>query len=143
MQILRELQRRGKTIFISSHILSDLSDLCDSVTVMDRGVVRYNGALQGLLHETGNRELQTWILTVTQSDASVHQALTRLPGVVSVINDSKNPFRLVMTIRHQEVDPGALLACALAAGAKIREFHEEQRHLNQAFMDLTQAGVRA
>lgn len=36
MEILQELKRMGKTIFISSHILSELAELCDSVTIIDR-----------------------------------------------------------------------------------------------------------
>jgi len=36
MEIIRELRRMGKTIFISSHILSELALLCDSVTILDR-----------------------------------------------------------------------------------------------------------
>src|SRR4030095_2170083 len=43
MEILRELQRLGKTIFISSHILSELAELCDGVTIIDRGKVKYRG----------------------------------------------------------------------------------------------------
>jgi len=41
MEILKELQRLGKTVFISSHILSELADLCDEVTILDRGAVKY------------------------------------------------------------------------------------------------------
>src|SRR4029078_1536114 len=39
MEILEELRRLGKTIFISSHILSELAELFDSVTIIDRGIV--------------------------------------------------------------------------------------------------------
>ncbi|MGH7201981.1 MAG: ABC transporter ATP-binding protein, partial [Planctomycetaceae bacterium] len=48
MDILRELQSLGKTIFISSHILSELAELCDSVTIIDRGQVRYSGTMADL-----------------------------------------------------------------------------------------------
>src|SRR5690606_24211214 len=49
MDILRELRRMGKTIFISSHILSELAELCDSVTIIDRGRIKYSGAMNDLL----------------------------------------------------------------------------------------------
>src|SRR5438046_5682280 len=49
MEILQELKRLGKTVFISSHILSELAELCDSVTILDRGEVKYTGTMRGLM----------------------------------------------------------------------------------------------
>src|SRR3954468_6437876 len=49
MEILEELRRLGKTIFISSHILSELATLCDHVTILDRGEVKYTGTMRGLV----------------------------------------------------------------------------------------------
>src|SRR5207244_9011724 len=47
MEILRELRNMGKTIFISSHILSELAMLCDHVTILDRGSAKYRGLIKG------------------------------------------------------------------------------------------------
>ena len=49
MEILRELRRMGKTVFISSHILSELAELCDSVTIIDRGQIKFSGPMDVLL----------------------------------------------------------------------------------------------
>jgi ABC-2 type transport system ATP-binding protein len=49
LEVLRELSRMGKTIFISSHILGELADLCDHVTIIDRGRPRYSGPMAELL----------------------------------------------------------------------------------------------
>ena len=43
MEILKELKGMGKTIFISSHILSELAELCDSVTIIDAGRIKFSG----------------------------------------------------------------------------------------------------
>ena len=55
MEILEELRRLGKTIFISSHILSELAMLCDHVTILDRGEVKYTGTMRGLIANTDGR----------------------------------------------------------------------------------------
>src|SRR5215472_16465918 len=52
MEILQELRHMGKTIFISSHILSELADLCDSVTIIDVGRIKYSGSMSSLLAHT-------------------------------------------------------------------------------------------
>ena len=43
MEILKALKAMGKTVFISSHILSELAELCDSVTIIDRGRIKFSG----------------------------------------------------------------------------------------------------
>jgi ABC-2 type transport system ATP-binding protein len=47
MAILQELQRLGKTIIISSHILSELQTLCNRVAIIEKGRLIYSGAVQG------------------------------------------------------------------------------------------------
>ncbi len=142
MDILRELRRMGKTIFISSHILSELGDICDSVTIMDRGQVRFCGTMQDLLRDQASATT-TWSLTVAEASPALEQALKALSGVEQVTSDPARAQRYLIAMSSADSDPDALLACALGAGAKVREFREELRHLNQAFMDLTQAGVRS
>src|SRR6058998_2470216 len=48
MAILQELQRLGKTIIISSHILSELETLCNRVAIIERGKLIYTGPVQGV-----------------------------------------------------------------------------------------------
>lgn len=56
--LIVEEQRRGKTIFFSSHILSDVETLCDKVTILQRGKVVVSGKLDDLLRrEAAYREV--------------------------------------------------------------------------------------
>ncbi len=143
MDILRELQRMGKTVFISSHILSELGDLCDSVTIMDRGAVRFSGPISALLRARGDQDEAAWVVALAAPSEAVRIALAALPGVVSVTPDAERPERCSVVTRPSQTGTAPLLACVLAHGGEVREFHEEVKHLNQAFMDLTQAGVRS
>src|SRR5512137_2451386 len=48
MAVLRELQRMGKTIIISSHILSELETICNRVCIIEKGKLIYSGPVQGV-----------------------------------------------------------------------------------------------
>src|SRR5437762_2514050 len=48
MAVLQELQRLGKTIIISSHILSELQTLCNRVAIIEKGKLIYSGTVQGV-----------------------------------------------------------------------------------------------
>jgi len=138
MEIIQELRRMGKTIFISSHILSELALLCDSVTILDRGTVRYSGSMSGLNHNDG--ETADYLLTLAVEHPDAEAALRKVSGVIEVARPAKAPqYRI--SFHKQQTDPNLLLRAALDSGAQILGFQEVVRQLNQAFMDLTEPGV--
>jgi ABC-2 type transport system ATP-binding protein len=138
MEIIRELRRMGKTIFISSHILAELALLCDSVTILDRGAVRYSGSIGGL--NEGDGETADYLLSLAEERPEVEASLRKVGGVIEVTKAAKAPqYRI--TFQKKLTEPNLLLRAALETGAQILGFQENVRHLNQAFMDLTEPGV--
>lgn len=138
MEILKELRRLGKTIFISSHILSELALLCDSVTILDRGQTKYSGTMQGLVQRDG--PLAEYILLLAEEHAQAEDTLRRTAGVATVTKTA-GEARYQVSFHRDQTDANALLRAVLESGARITGFQEDVRHLNQAFMDLTEPGV--
>ena len=141
MEILEELRRLGKTIFISSHILSELATLCDHVTIMDRGTVKYTGTMRGLITQSEGTTSQ-YQLTLAAEHPTTIAALLKIPGILSITPPLPTQPRYTLTIERHQVGLNTILQTAIGAGAQITSFSEETRHLNQAFMDLTEPGVR-
>ncbi|WP_454101272.1 ABC transporter ATP-binding protein [Metabacillus sp. SLBN-84] len=56
-QLVHQLKREGKTIVFSSHIMEEVSMLCDSVAMMHKGELVYQGDLEGLYKEEGSSDL--------------------------------------------------------------------------------------
>ncbi|MEH7225480.1 ATP-binding cassette domain-containing protein [Bacillus sp. JJ1566] len=56
-QLVHQLKRDGKTIIFSSHIMEEVSMLCDSVAMMHKGEVVYHGDLEELYKSEGSRDL--------------------------------------------------------------------------------------
>ena len=68
------LKKRGKTVLVTSHLLSDVEDICDRVIVLYGGRIRAQGALDDLLTVTGEDR----ILTPSLPKAAMDQLLTLL-----------------------------------------------------------------
>jgi ABC-2 type transport system ATP-binding protein len=47
--LISELKQEGKTIFFSSHILSDIEALCDRIGIINKGILLYSGGLRDFL----------------------------------------------------------------------------------------------
>lgn len=64
--MLLETKRQGRTIFLSSHILSDMDEICDRVGVLHEGVLRYLGPPAGLKAQTGTDHLERAFLKLIE-----------------------------------------------------------------------------
>lgn len=140
MEILEELRDLGKTIFISSHILSELATLCDHVTIVDQGEVKYTGTMKDLVSgETSERAFRIRVSGDTEKAALSIQAVD---GVESVeVNEKTSAIRVLL--EPEKSGPNAVLQAAIDSGASVVGFEEDTKHLNQVFMDLTSPGVRS
>ncbi len=138
MEILRELSRMGKTIFISSHILSELAELCDSVTIIDRGSVKYSGRMSDLAAQDSRS--RRYVLHLDDHMAFPADLLLREEGVVGV-EPLAEGNGVTIEFDGEVISPTEVLRRALDAGARVASFRPDVRHLNQAFLELTEAGV--
>ena len=140
MEILRELRRMGKTIFISSHILSELAELCDSVTIIDRGQIRFSGPMDALLDNS--QDHPTYNLKLADVSENVVGRIRELPEVEDVSEPELTTGKDFVVQLKPETSANQFLASMLTLDLPIVSFSQQRRHLNQAFMDLTTRGVR-
>ena len=141
MEILRALRGMGKTIFISSHILSELADLCDSVTIIDRGKIKYSGSMDALLVDDSVDPIYQITLAGADGETELEQSISALPGVRSV-EQADGSGKYQVTLDGATADQNSLLRGLMELGVRIEHFAPERKHLNQAFLDLTEEGVR-
>src|SRR6187397_1844409 len=66
MAILQELQRMGKTIIISSHILSELQNLCNRVAIIEKGKLIYSGPVSGVTAQLSTGKV-VWVRVSSDS----------------------------------------------------------------------------
>ncbi len=132
--LVRVLRERGKTILISSHILSELGEMCDTLIFMDRGAVMHHGDTDSILRgpeATANCQIE---INVHGPVAPLVEWVTLRQGW-KLIDERRNGVRATF----DSVDP-ALLAGELRRlvtdGIAVTEFHREDRRLEEAFVDM-------
>ncbi len=118
--LLLELNRGGTTVFVSSHLLSEVEQLCTRVGVLDRGRLVVQDDLAALTRPTGRTVLET-----VDPDA----ALVVLDGRVEEVDG----HRLVV----RGADPAALNALLVAAGVPVHGVAPERRGLEQVVLEAT------
>ncbi|GAB2965801.1 ABC transporter ATP-binding protein [Amycolatopsis acidiphila] len=122
-ELLIELNCDGTTVFLSSHLLGEIEQLCTRVGIVDRGRLVLEDDLAALRAATGR------ILLGTPDPAA---AAAVLDGQL----ESRDGERLV--IRHD--DPAALNARLVGAGVRVRSIEAERRTLEQVVLEATGPG---
>jgi ABC-2 type transport system ATP-binding protein len=133
MAILQELQRMGKTIIISSHILSELQTLCNRVAIIERGRLIYTGPVQGATRQISETRIM-WVKVPPEQHPRAIELLAALPDVRGVEDVQE---RLKVTLQNHETDPAVLAAALVGAGIPLRGLREDEIGLEEVFMRVT------
>jgi ABC-2 type transport system ATP-binding protein len=122
--IIVEEKRRGRTVFFSSHILSDVEMLCDRVCILRRGEVVVAGSLHELLAE-GKRRSE---VTVAGFSDGLREALGPIAQVTRQVGDS-----LVMEVEG-DAAVRAVVERVLADGARLQSVTPKRETLEDLFV---------
>ena len=134
--LLKELQRMGKTILISSHILTELADCCTSIGIIERGELLMYGPIQDVYRRIrGNRVIVVKFIDKMDVGLSVIRSSPHTRDVQ--VDDSS------ATLELETDDQGVatLLNQLIGQGVGIRSFGEQEPTLEDVFMLVTKGLV--
>lgn len=135
--ILRTLKELGKTVLISSHILPELSEMCDSLTIIDHGRLVFSDSVEALAaHMNGNAPMLIKLDARADAD-TVERAVTLIrqhPGVTGVGREADNLLNVAFEGGEEEA---ASLLRQLVPQAPVTDFHRAPLNLEKVFMEVT------
>jgi ABC-2 type transport system ATP-binding protein len=133
MAILQELQRMGKTIIISSHILSELQTLCNRVAIIERGRLIYTGPVQGATKQISETRVM-WVKVPREQHSRALELLKPRPEIREVEEVQE---RLKVTMQNHESDPAIISDTLVLNGVKLNGLREDEIGLEEVFMRVT------
>ncbi|MEM9137619.1 MAG: ABC transporter ATP-binding protein [Cyanobacteria bacterium P01_F01_bin.42] len=132
-ETIKQLQREGMTIFISSHILSDLEDFCTMIGIMEQGRLVESSRLQDLYQR--ERQEQQIIISGLGDLAPLTQTLHD-HALVDHCQELPEQCKLSVTFQGNESEMAQLLRSLIESGFEITEFTPVQSSLEDIFMGL-------
>jgi ABC-2 type transport system ATP-binding protein len=144
--ILRTLREMGKTVLISSHILPELSEMCDSLTILDHGELVFSGSVEELSDRmNGNAPLDIRLVpasapqspTASQTVEEAVRCLRELPYVTEITQEE--PFLLRVRLEGGEDVCMAMMRELVTRNIPVCDFHRAPMNLEKVFMEVTQS----
>jgi len=135
-QLLRELADLGKAVLVSSHILPELADVCDTVGILQQGKLVACGAVQQILRDVRQNRLME--VRVIGSLDKAKEILGSAPGTWTPVNDgviAANTLRYEVQADEAQLAKAVLLL--LQNKIAVTHFAEVPADLEDVFMSLT------
>ncbi len=147
-ECIRKIAEAGKTILFSSHILTELEDMCDDVLILEQGRLQRHGALadlEGMAAPSAAPEgaaptPRQITLEFQTLSPEVHLKLAQLPHFSG--QEVKGGRGIVVTLDGTGQDVDEFMAAAFAAHLPIVSFQRRGRNLETLFMDTTEGKVQ-
>ena len=132
--IIKSLQQQGMTILISSHILSDLAEICTSIGIMELGKLVESSRLQELYDRSNQDQQQLFISTLGNLEDL--QAVLKRSHLVQQVEPIAGFPSVQVRFAGSLEDCAALLKSLIEAGIPISNFHRSQETLENIFLKL-------
>lgn len=129
---LTRRMRGTATVLMSSHILADVQEVCDTVSILDRGRLLFQGPLEELLVGSATPR---YVVRCRPPVEPVVTALEGHPWVRAITRPA--PEELVVEVTDLDVAEAQLPAALASAGARVVSMAPEAVTLERAFLELT------
>lgn len=137
--LLAELGRMGKSIMLSSHILSELAELCNSIGIIERGKLLFAGTIEEAYRKAA---LGDRVRVTLEGGSDPAVAAGVIEGDGRVLRVSTNGTTLTIDLAPEVQERHFLIEKLLAAGVRIGALRPEEARLEDAFLRLTKGSVQ-
>lgn len=134
-ELLQNLRSMGKTIVISSHILSELSEMCNSIGIMNRGSLVAAGRIEDVMEGVfGSNQL---VITLDEGRETALRIVSEYAGV-KLDSAGEHEIRLTHNMTRPQI--ARMVGEMIGGGVVVTGFHKQEGDLETLFMRVTGNG---
>ncbi|MCR4316006.1 MAG: ABC transporter ATP-binding protein [Planctomycetes bacterium] len=138
-ELLRTLGSMGKTIVVSSHILSELQEICTKVGIIEKGELLYCGKVEELRNLKRRGDV-IQIRVNADETVKLKDHLRRIRGVADILSDDENMVRI--RVDEAQTNLSHVASEIIAGGFSLRHFCVEEMSLEELFLKFTRGDVQ-
>lgn len=133
-ELMKDLNRQGKTIIMASHILDEVEKVCTHVAIIQKGVLKTVGTVQEVLNAAPTDKAATLEIEVSADNIiELEEVLKQLPGVLSVTNTGS-----ALTIESTEtLSSSSINKYCFEKGIVLSQLTLKKKSLEKRFLEIT------
>ncbi len=131
-ELIKGFVKEGKTLFLSSHLLYEVQQICRTVAIINKGKIVVKDEIKNLSKMISGRSIKVTIRCLNLNEELVDRA-KKVKGVRRVRTDGNNLIAMV----EDEETIASMISSMVKAGGKITSVKEESPGLEEIFLKLT------
>ena len=136
-ELVRALAEAGKAILVSSHILTELAEMCSGFQIIERGRLLRGGSIDDIAREK-RQGTRLFVRAVGMEPEEIVRKVLDIPGVAKAV---PHGVYCAIDIDGDEAAASELLPQLVSRGIKVLEFKIEAVNLEDVFMDVTRGDI--
>lgn len=136
---LRKLAKTGATVFVSSHILSELAEMCSSLCVMNRGRLLASGTVDEVRHQLGRTERTLTATLLVRHDEGA-EWLSAQPGVHNV---RVAGHQVIFGFKGRDEEQADLMEGIIRLGIRMKSFEEKRSSFEDILVEVAESNRRS
>lgn len=130
-ELMKQLNREGKTIIMASHILDEVEKVCTHVAIIQKGDLKMSGPVSEVLSTSADRSV---MITVSSDDNNKLQLLmNNTPGVLSALESDG----VINLICDETVTPAFINQACFTHGIILHQLLMKRKSLESRFLEIT------
>lgn len=130
-ELIKELNRKGKTIIMASHILDEVEKVCTHVAIIQKGVLKTSGPVSDVLNTSADSS--TTILISANDNETLRSVISNMPGINSVTAQDN----LLMLSCNESVTSSAINRYCFEKGITLNQLLVKRKTLETRFLEIT------
>jgi ABC-2 type transport system ATP-binding protein len=132
-ELIKELNRQGKTIIMASHILDEVEKVCTHVAIMQKGVLKMTGTVKEMLSGSAGTDNSLLIEVAADSLPALQAILKQMPGIQEV-----TPLENTLQLKCDDgTDPARINAYCFQKGIILSQLNHKRKNLEARFLEIT------
>ncbi|MEI9807791.1 MAG: ABC transporter ATP-binding protein [Bacteroidota bacterium] len=133
-ELIKQLNKQGKTIIMASHILDEVEKVCTHVAIIQKGVLKTVGSVNEVLSSSsGNKTATLEIDMAAENLPALEQVLKQLPGIIHVVTTENG-----LSVECEEsVTSTSINKFCFEKGIVLSQLNLKRKSLEKRFLEIT------
>ncbi len=130
-ELMKQLNREGKTIIMASHILDEVEKVCTHVAIIQKGDLKMSGPVSEVLNTSEDKSV---LITISSDDNNkLESEIRNIPGVIS----AKQIDGVIQLICDATVSPATINQFCFSKGIVLQQLQRKRKTLEARFLEIT------